>query len=241
MKTFLLRTSLLAVAAVILLPSATTSHAAMVLIDWSNATPATNPDTNGNYWNTVGNVAAQYTGVTANNLLSTANVATTWDVAVTGLVDKASPQGDVGWGGNGVIGPAGVSPFNQSFATIDGIFSQDSAAVATITFTQLLPSKQYDFSAIGGRLSGGVNGVVTVTIGTGTGGTLNNNGTLLNFSVTSNASGSIALTFKSSNATSGGTSATFNALSILEVPEPASLALAAAGGMLMLGQRRRVG
>ena len=217
----------------------TTQAALVALIDLHTAfTPPAGADANGNHWNAIGGAATYTTPVTVSNLKTTSNGATTWDLTVSGLVDKPSPQGDVGWSGGGV-GLAGPAPFDQDFAYKDGIFSQDSNAKATITLADLTPNTQYNFTAIGGRTSTGANGVITVTTGTGTGGTLLNTGALLDFSVVSNASGVIAFTFNSANASSGGTSSNMSAFRMQIIPEPASLALAGVGALLVLPRRRR--
>ena len=196
------------VAACAMLGILTTAQAdTTALIDWSNASSAVNPDSNGNYWTTVGITKQGLATATSANLISSDNGTTPWDVTVN-IVNASS-----GFGGTGINGNTGPAPFDQSFAVIDGIFSgaAGTATVATITFADLKPNRLYRFSAIGGRASNQTDGTITVTTGTGTGGTLKEDGTILDFNVTSDASGTIGFTFSVYGAT-------FNALSITEAP-----------------------
>jgi hypothetical protein len=206
---------------------ATSASAATVLIDWSTAdsTPG-GADSNGYHWNSV--------DAGATNLVGSDGVATTWDVTAA-VLDNSGNGNDSGFGGAGVNGPIGSAPFDQLFAVTDGIYSQSETGYATISFSDLDLSSVYNFSAIGGRNSGGVDGTIAVTTGTGTGGTLLNDGTILDFSVTSDASGDIVLVFAAPSS-----NATFNALSITTaVPEPSFTALLGLGGLALILRRRR--
>ena len=221
----------LAAVALVSLASLSTAQAATVLIDWSTSASVANPGTHSNYWNSI--------GTDTSNLIDSSNVATTWDVGVSFATSA-------GFGGAGVNGPAGSDPFDEPNAVIDGIFSATDVAFATITFSDLTASTQYDFSAIGGRAGLGRDGIIAVTIGTGTAGDLLNDGTVLDFTITSTAAGTIAFTFAE---TAGGAgtidSATFNAMSISEVavPEPGAITLAlmslSAFGLMAIRRRRR--
>lgn len=244
------------------------ASATTVLIDWSDANDiSASADTNGNWWNTLGPNGIG-NDLTATALTTSNNTASGWSVAAT-LDANAGNNTGAGFGGAGINGPVGAtSPFNTTGTdrpTVDGIFANYNAnGTATITFTNLLANTQYDFSAIGGRASGGNDGfikVITGAFGAGgsdvdlletTGGTgkyadddlldtfsLLNDGTILNFSVISDGSGSIAFDFfEGQNDTDGGSSATFNALSITQIPEP-SAALLGGLGLLFLLRRRR--
>ena len=228
------------------------------LIDWSTAVVAPSPDTNGNFWNSLGVVADNNTGLSTTGLTSSTNTATPWSVAVS-MPGNAS----TGFGGNGINGTVGASgPFNTTGTnrpTVDGIFvNQNGSSGPAITITGLTPNSLYDFSAIGGRASGGVDGFIKVTTGAfGSGGsdidllpgdtddlldtfTLSNAGTILNFQVTSNVSGVVAFQFFENETIAGNTvaNATFNALSITGIPEP-SAALLGGLGLLALLRRRR--
>jgi hypothetical protein len=207
---------------------ATSASASTVFIDWS--TSASTPggaDSNGNHWNSL--------NPGATDLLGSDGVATTWDVT-TAILDNPGSGDDSGFGGTGINGPTGSAPFDQSFAVIDGIYSQSASGFATISFSDLDLSSVYNFSAIGGRNSGGIDGNIEVTTGTGTGGTLLNDGTILDFSVTSDASGVIVLKFAGPDS---GQNATFNALSITSVPEPSTTALLGLGGLALILRRHK--
>lgn len=258
MKTYNKITSLAAAAFVL---AGTSLSAATVLIDWSDNQTAPSPDTNGNYWNTLG-ASGVGNDFTATPLTASNNTASGWSVAATVDFNSENNTG-TGFGGAGIDGPVGAtSPFDTTGTnrpTVDGLYANYNAnGTAVITFTGLTPNFQYDFSAIGGRASGGVNGfikVITGAFGAGgsdvdlletTGGTgkyadddlldtfsLLNDGTILDFSVTSDGSGSIAFDFfEGQNDTDGGSNSTFNALSMTAVPEPSAFALLA--GMFSL-------
>lgn len=223
-----------------MLAMASPGQAETVLVDFSTATAEPGvADSNGNRWNTVGTVGTNSVAANfaATALIDTAGASVPWQIAYTG-----SGNTNTGFGGNGINGPAGPAPLDQSFAVIDGIFSQNSGGtgVATITYTGLVGNSEYTLSLIGGRASGGEDGVVTVTTGTGTGGALLNNGTVLNFAVTSDASGSIAFTFNEGvNTSNPFNGSTLNAMSITGVvPEPGSMALLGLGGLLIARRRR---
>ncbi|MDP4721752.1 MAG: PEP-CTERM sorting domain-containing protein [Akkermansiaceae bacterium] len=197
------------------------THAATVLIDWGSAATQTSPDSNSNQWNTIGDINGRG-NVSATALNDTSGNASGWSVAV------AFTAGNNGWGGTGINGPVGgTSPFNTTGAdraSVDGIFSNAPAGSVTITFTGLSLNTLYNLSLIGGRASTGTNGTITIDTGTGSGGTLLNDGTVLDLAITSNGSGSIAFTLVDPT-TLTQSSATFNAMSITAVPEPSSSAL----------------
>ncbi len=239
------------------MPAAT---AATVLIDWSTANDISGvADTNGNFWNSLGanGIGSDVSATVLKNSATNANTA--WSVS-TDLTGNTGNNTGAGIGGTAINGPVGATiPFNTTGTnrpTVDGMFANYNAnGTALITFTGLALNTQYDFSAIGGRASGGSDGFIKVITGTaGAGGadidlidsddfldtfSLLNDGTIRNFSVTSNGSGSIAFRFfEGQNDIDGGTSATFNALSMTQIPEP-SAALLGGLGLLALLRRRR--
>ena len=209
---------------------------AATLIDFSNATAAgAGADSNGNYWTSVGDTGLQGNAadVSVFDLIDSTNTATTIDLSVDFSVSDRN-----GWGGNGINGPTGSNPFDQSFAVIDGIYSSTNGGLVTLTFSDLAVSTVYDLSLIGGRASTGTDGLIVITTGTGSGGTLKNDGTQLDLSITSSALGVIAFTFVDTNDTVSN-STTLNAMSIAVVPEPSSAAALIGLCSLALVLRRR--
>lgn len=209
----------------------TNANAQTVLIDWSSAASVTNPGLDGNYWNSNGTIGLK------ENLISSANIATPWDVNV------AFGAYGTGYGGTGISGPSGPPPFDEPNAVVDGIFAARDNYFATITFSDLAPDTGYRFSAIGGRATFGDDGIIAVTTGTGSGGTLLNDGTVLDFTVTSDASGVIAFTFSEDlEAVYDPDGATFNALSITQIPNtPPTLKVAQSAGGLEFEWNSRSG
>ena len=209
---------------------------AATLIDFSNATAAgAGADSNGNYWTTVGNGLQGNTGADLSvfNLIDSTNTATTIDLSV----DFSNTDRN-GWGGNAINGTAGSNPFDQSFAVIDGIYSNMTTGLVTLTFSDLAASTVYDLSLIGGRATLGTDGSIAITTGTGSGGTLLNDGTQLDLSIISDGSGVIAFTFVDTN-NNFNNSTVLNAMSITAVPEPSSAALLGLGGISLILRRRK--
>jgi len=207
---------------------------AATLIDFSNATAAgAGADSNGNFWTTVGGSLGSGADVSAFNLIDSTNTATTIDLSV-----DFSATDRNGWGGNGINGPTGSNPFDQSFAVIDGIYSNTTGGLVTLTFSDLAVSTVYDLSLIGGRATLGSDGPIAITTGTGSGGTLKNDGTQLDLSITSSALGEIAFTFVDTN-DNFNNSTVLNAMSIAVVPEPSSAAALIGLCSLALVLRRR--
>jgi len=209
-----------------LLATVAGAHASTILIDFSGATSEPGvADGNGNRWTTIG------TAGTTSNLIDATGAVTLTDITVE------FTQFSAGYGGNGIDGPAGPAPFDQSFAVVDGIFSSRTIGVATATFSNLALDTPYDLSMIGGRATVGVDGTIEVTTGTGSGGTLLNDGTVLDLTVVSNSLGQIAFTFTDfdDDNTNG---ATLNAMSLTQVPEPGMSVLLALSGLLIVVRRR---
>ena len=92
---------------------------------------------------------------------------------------------------------------------------------------------------IGGRATDGADGTIAVTVGTGTGGTLLNDGTVLDFTVQADASGVVGLSFNELEVVPGdAASATFNALSLTAVPEPSSFLFLGITALGLIGWER---
>lgn len=226
----------IAALAVIPLVALSMNAQAVVLIDFSDATAAgAGADGNGNYWTSVGDAGLQGNAadLSVANLIDSTNSATTIDLDINFSNTSAN-----GWGGNGIDGPPGSNPFDQTFAVTDGIYSNTSGGLVTLTLSDLDANTKYNLSLIGGRRSGaGNDGVIGITTGTGSGGILRNSGTQLDLSIFSDSSGEIAFTFVDTNFTNIN-STTLNAMSIA-LPEPSSTALLGLGGVALMLRRRR--
>jgi hypothetical protein len=225
----------IAALAVIPLVALSMNAQAVVLIDFSDATAAgAGADGNGNYWTSVGDAGLQGNAadLSVANLIDSTNSATTIDLDINFSNTSAN-----GWGGNGIDGPPGSNPFDQTFAVTDGIYSNTSGGLVTLTFSDLDVNTKYNLSLIGGRASAGTDGVIGITTGTGSGGILRNSGTQLDLSIFSDSSGEIAFTFVDTNFTNIN-STTLNAMSIA-LPEPSSTALLGLGGVALMLRRRR--
>lgn len=228
--------------------AAGSANAATVLVDVSAAATIANPE-DGLYWTSIG--TGTNSTVTATDLIDSSNGATPFDLAITTTsVDSGGTSG-AGFGGTGVNGPDGSSePFIDTAGTDDGLFANnDNNGTAVFTFSDLVAGATYDFSAVGGRASGGEDGEIIILddatpLGAASAGTrptyaLLNDGTVADFSTTANASGEIYFEFRSGGGNNG-TGATINALSMTgAVPEPGSLALLGLGGLLIASRRRR--
>ena len=209
-----------------LLATVTGANADLVLIDFSSATPEPGvADSNGNRWTTIAEAG------TVSDLIDATGSPTAIDITVN------FSRYSAGLGGNAIDGPTGPAPFNQTFAVTDGIFSSRPIGIATISFSDLAPETSYDLAMIGGRASSGSDAPIEVITGTGSGGTVANDGTILNLTVNSNSSGVIAFTFIQQTESQSEVGS-LNAMSITQVPEPGMSVLLSLSGLLLVVRRR---
>lgn len=202
-----------------------------VLIEWSTAASVANPAGDGKYWNSLGaNGIGGEVPTTA--LVAVDSTASGISVAVDNTGEASNFTG-AGFGGTGIAGPTGPDPFDETNAVIDGIYANYNAnGTSVITFSGLAPSTQYDFSSIGGRASGGNDGIIKVLQGTPDENavdndlldsddlldsyTLLNDGTILDFSVISTDAGVIEFRFfENQNDTDGSSNAVWKAMSVV--------------------------
>ncbi|MBT8038211.1 MAG: InlB B-repeat-containing protein, partial [Verrucomicrobiae bacterium] len=195
-----------------------------ILIDLSNASEVTNPAGDGKNWNVLGQADGALDDSLA-ALLDSSNLSTTIGLAIDLTNIDASGTSGAGFGGTGINGPPGADPFDEAAVITDGIFNNvASNGTAVFIFTGLAGDTSYTFSAIGGRASDGDDGQIIIldaatplgagAVTTETTHTLLNDGTVLDFSVTSNASGEIFFEFRKANPADTDGSATINALSM---------------------------
>lgn len=247
--------AILVMAAVCL--TATSAHAATILVDLSTAATVSNPAVDGKYWTSFG--SGTNSTVTATDLIDSSNVPTTFDLSITTASVSAGGVSGAGFGGTGINGPAGADPFDEANAITDGLFvNNNNDGTALFEFSGLVANTDYDFSLIGGRASGGKDGGIKILAGTPDSNAVDldviesddlldsynllNDGTVLNFTVTSTASGEIDFRFFKGDGTDGNNGgSTFNAFSIDGplIPEPASLALVGLGSLLIASRRRQ--
>lgn len=169
----------------VILVCCVSAQAGTVLVDFSAAQSTPGGPQGGDYWNTIGNTA-----VTA--LLDAAGGAGSgWDVQVT------HGGGSTGLGGTAINGDGAAAPFDQSFAIIDGIYSNraSAAGTSTITFTGLAGNKPYSFSTYSDRAGGWADSVISTTVGTGPASVALLKDSVTDFTITSSPSGKIAFTF----------------------------------------------
>jgi hypothetical protein len=223
-----------AMAGVISLASTSSGHAAdMALVDMGTASSgSTAPDVNGNYWNTRN---ALNQGATV-ALVSINNAATGWSL----LWDEINPDASSAFGGVAFTpGTPPPAPYNILPAYKDDWWDGvrgGSYGQATITGLDDLTS--YTFEFYGGRPTVTGLGLIEFTTGTAVGGNTINlpNQTLVTAQATPSG-GQLVFRFDSASAT-GGYNASFGLFSITQVPEPATLSLAALGLMVLVFRRR---
>lgn len=225
--------------------AAGSANAAIALVDLGTAASVTNPASDGKYWTSVGTGTNNTS--TALDLIDIANASTSWDIAITTTSIQDGGTSGAGFGGTGIDGPSGADPFDEANAITDGVFANNNGnGTVVFAFTGFIAGATYDFSAIGGRDSGGADGQIiildsAIAIGNGAVGlrdnyTLADSGTVRNFSVDATVGGEIWFEFRS---TASGS--TLNALSIegAAVPEPSGTALLGLGGLALILRRRR--
>jgi len=211
---------------------------ASVLIDWSTAASVPVPAVDGKYWNSLGTQGPAGMDLAPTALFDVNNAATGFTV----VVDNTVSLGGSSFGTTNINGPIGPDPFDEANAVVDGIFvNNNDPGGSTIMLTGLAASTQYDFLAIGGRASNGVDGLIGIAAGTSAFSNYNllNDGTVASFSVTSTVGGTIAFNFiKATDATNTLTSATWNAMSFTAIPETSAAFLGGFGALLLLRRRR---
>ena len=182
------------------------AQAGTVLVDFSAASSTPGGLQGGNHWNTVGNTSLT-------DLLDAATGSDSgWNVQVT---DGGTYTG---FGGTAINGDGAAAPFDQSFAIVDGIYSNhaNAAGTSTITFTGLAGNASYDFSTYSDRASGWANGLIATTVGTGPASVALTKDSVTDFTIVSNGSGTIEFTFVEGPGESSpaGHNSVLNALSI---------------------------
>ncbi|MBT8037273.1 MAG: hypothetical protein KJO21_06980 [Verrucomicrobiae bacterium] len=196
-----------------------------IFIDLSSASAVSHPAGDGKYWNALGQADGSLDHSVA-NVIDVSNASTTIGLAIDLTNIQAGGTSGAGFGGTGVNGPSGADPFDEAAVITDGIFNNNANnGTAVFSFTGLAADTSYAFSAIGGRASNGDDGQIIIldaaenklgaaAVTTETTHTLLNDGTVLDFSVTSNASGEIFFEFRKADPGDTDGSATINGLSI---------------------------
>lgn len=246
-----MKTLLTALTAGTALAAGSAQASTVVLIDWSAVATVSNPAGDGKHWNSLGPGGIGDAGdFTDNSIIDSAgNTVSGFTVQVDNTGVSSNFTG-AGFGGTAIAGPTGADPFDETNAVNDGLYANYNAnGTSVITLSGLSGSTQYDFAAIGGRASGGNDGIIEVLQGTSGSSTytLQNSGAILNFSVTSTAGGVIQFDFSEIvDDIDGGSSAVWKAVSIssndpvvIPTPTASGLALVGLAGLVVRKRRRR--
>ncbi len=236
MKKFITYLAMLAIAG---------AASADVLLNFSQDSATAAPDSNGNYWNEFSDNHDN----TTNSLITTANGASGWSMALSGLAGDAdnsvvgTPSGNLASSNLGVESGTGVNPYIENF------YSAGSGAVATMVFSGLTVGESYTFNIFGLRrqaadqwtqytLAGGGTDVSTI-FQTSYAGNLTPLDDIATLAQTADASGEIVFTWsgnKTSDFSGTGTYGHVNAIEI--VPEPATVGMLGLGALIALLTRR---
>jgi len=181
-------------------------------VDFSSAQSTPAGPQGGNYWNTVASTSQS-------DLLDAATGSDSgWNIQV------ALGGGSTGFGGTAINGDGAGAPFDQSFAIVDGIYSNRAtgAGTSTITITGLAGNTSYKFSTYSDRASGWADGVIATTVGTAPSSVALLKDSVTDFTIVSSGSGAIAFTFVEGPGESStiGDNCVLNALSLTGPPGP---------------------
>lgn len=231
-----LRTSLLALAGVLLLGAAS-AQAQTYLIDFGDPSDTTaSPDVNGNYWTNI-------SGFNQANLIPSTSLITTTGNTTTGVsINSGTTTWGFNIGGTGYTGTAITGPLGVSTAYNDIMFIGTSGTASTgqLILTGLNTSASYTFTFISARSATGAarnidlnfvgsnsvdSGVINAITPDGLG-----NGTL---NVVSGVHPDLTGTITINASFTGSTAGYLDALEIQTViaPEPSTVALSIIGGL----------
>jgi hypothetical protein len=205
------------------------SAQATAILDFSAAVPTPGGEQGGNHWTTIASA-----GLT--DLLDAATgLDSGWDLTLT-------TPATTGLGGTAINGNGDAAPFDQSFAIIDGLFSNRNTARATLAFSNLTPNQAYSFTTYSDRVSGWADAEILTVIGTGPASIPILKDTVTDFQITSDPTGIISFTFGEgpNESTPIGDNAVLNALRISSIPEPSSFVLILLGATGLGVARRRI-
>lgn len=223
---------------------ASLGHAAPVLVDFGRADRPTAADPSGHVWNNVTSPAAVANPAGATSLLDTDGNATTLRLRITDNFQDTNAPGDAA-GGTLTPNPALGYP---ATATSDFFYGQSSNPTAVILLTGLDPNQDYDFTFFGSRVGAtdvrtttySVKGLAADPVVVQLDASGNTSNTAKAALVRPTAGGEVTVTV---GAAASNTNASkffyLNVMEINAVPEPGSLALLLAGGVLMVRRGRR--